>query len=107
MTHMTEHANRKDAAMGRPAITDDQRELAVILLANALRKDAHLRPLPGAVVREGTGGVSGALRWRVEASRRYAQGMFDLLAVLFDNGRAVAEECLADAETMAFGRHDD
>jgi hypothetical protein len=29
--------------MGQPAITEDQRELAVILLANALRRDAHLQ----------------------------------------------------------------
>ena len=93
--------------MGRPTITDDQRELAVILLANALRKDAHLRPPPDSDVREAAGGVSGAMRWRVEASRRYAQGMLDLLAVMFDGGRAVAEECLAEAEIMAFGpRHD-
>ncbi|HEY7032723.1 MAG TPA: hypothetical protein VH482_15375 [Thermomicrobiales bacterium] len=85
--------------MGQPTITDDQRELAVILLANALRKDAHLRGRadPGA----------GSTRWRIEASRRYAQGMTDLLAVLFDQGRAVANDCLAAAEVLAFGRRDD
>jgi hypothetical protein len=97
--------------MGRPTITDDQRELAVILLANSLRKDAHLRPRPDPDVRAGVqeapGGVSAATRWRLEASRRYTRGMVDLLAVLFDGGRAVADECLADAERLAFGpRHD-
>jgi hypothetical protein len=33
--------------------------------------------------------------------------MTDLLAVLFDQGRAVATECLAAAEVLAFGRRDD
>jgi hypothetical protein len=85
--------------MGQPTITEDQRELAVILLANALRKDAHLRTRAEA--------VAGSTRWRMEASRRYAQGMTDLLAVLFDGGRTVANECLAAAEVLAFGRRDD
>jgi hypothetical protein len=93
--------------MGQPTITDDQRELAVILLANALRKDAHLRTRPGVAGPEGTEAVSGAARWRIEASRRYARGMTDLLAVLFDGGRAVADECLAAAEVLAFGRRHD
>jgi hypothetical protein len=93
--------------MGRPTISEDQRELAIILLANALRKDAHLRPRPDPDVREGAGGVSAATRWRVEASRRYARGMIDLLAVLFDGGRAVADECLAEAERLAFGPYHD
>jgi hypothetical protein len=87
--------------MGQPTITDDQRQLAVILLANALRKDAHLRGRPAGHV--GSESVSGTARWRIEASRRYAQGMTDLLALLFDGGRAVADECLAAAESMAFG----
>jgi hypothetical protein len=85
--------------MGQPTITEDQRELAVILLANALRKDAHLKTRADA--------VAGATRWRIEASRRYARGMTDLLAVLFDDGRMVANECLAAAEILAFGRSDD
>jgi hypothetical protein len=93
--------------MGQPTITEDQRELAVILLANALRKDAHLRARPDAAGREGTETVTGAARWRIEASRRYTQGMTDLLAVLFEGGRTVANECLAAAEVLAFGRRDD
>ena len=93
--------------MGQPTITDDQRELAVILLANALRKDAHLRLRPGAAATGNAEVGSASTRWRIEASRRYAQGMTDLLAVLFDGGRVVADECLRAAEAMAFGPHDD
>lgn len=93
--------------MGRPAITEDQRELAVILLANALRRDAHLQRRSLTGDREEAAGLGGATRWRAEASRRYAQGMTDLLAVLFENGRIVADECLKAAEVLAFGpRHD-
>jgi hypothetical protein len=93
--------------MGLPTITDDQREIAVILLANALRRDAHLqrRPMTGAGAEPA--GPGGAARWRAEASRRYAQGMTDLLAILFQDGRSVADECLRAAEILAFGpRHD-
>lgn len=93
--------------MGQPAITDDQRELAVILLANALRKDAHLQTGAGGAGNAGTETMSGAARWRLEASRRYVRGMTDLLAVLFEGGRAVADECLAEAELLAFGSRRD
>jgi hypothetical protein len=104
MTRATEYWRRlKGSAMGQPTITEDQRELAVILLANALRKDAHLRSRQGAAVPGDAGVGSGATRWRMEASRRYAQGMTDLLAMLFDGGRTVADECLRTAEVMAFG----
>jgi hypothetical protein len=93
--------------MGLPMITEDQRELAVILLANALRRDAHLQRRPAAGDREDTTGLGGATRWRAEASRRYAQGMTVLLAILFQDGRAVADDCLRAAEILAFGpRHD-
>lgn len=93
--------------MGLPTITDDQRELAVILLANALRRDAHLQRRPAVGDREEAAGLGSASRWRAEASRRYAQGMSDVLAILFDDGRAVAAECLRAAEILAFGpRHD-
>lgn len=87
--------------MAQPPITLDQRDLAVTLLANALRKDAHFwrgtdnPPDPGM--------VGGTIRWRAEASRRYAQGMIDLIAVLFDGGRPLAEDCLTAAEHLAFG----
>lgn len=86
--------------MTQPTITLDQRDLAVTLLANALRKDAHLwrgRSPSGAAVANSTS------RWRIEAARRYSQGMTDLLAILFDGGRPLAEACLRDAERLAFG----
>jgi hypothetical protein len=84
-------------------MTDDQRELAVTLLANALRRDAHLQRQSRTGDRDETAGPSGATRWRVEAARRYTQGMTDLLAVLFEGGRGVADECLSAAEVLAFG----
>jgi hypothetical protein len=93
--------------MGRPAITEEQREVAVILLANALRKDAHLRRTPVPGDRGEIAAVGGAARWRGEASRRYAQGMTDLLAVLFEDGRSVADECLRAAELLAYGQRRD
>jgi hypothetical protein len=93
--------------MGLPVITDDQRELAVVLLANALRKDAHLRRRPIDRTGGDAAGPPGATRWRIEASRRYGQGMTDLLALLFQDGRSVADECLRAAEILAFGPRDD
>lgn len=86
--------------MLQPTITPDQRDLAVTLLANALRKDAHLwrnRSRTGPAVAGST------TRWRAEAARRYSQGMTDLLAILFDGGRPLADACLRDAERLAFG----
>jgi hypothetical protein len=87
--------------MTQPTITPDQRDLAVTLLANALRKDAHLWRGHGRS--PDADGIGGTTRWRVEASRRYAQGMTDLLAVLFDGGRPLADDCLRAAEQLAFG----
>ena len=94
--------------MSKPTITLDQRDLAVTLLANALRKDAHLwRPSSDSADRAIAAGATG---WRIEAARRYAQGMTDLLAILFDGGRPLADACLKEAERLAFGppppRHD-
>ena len=89
--------------MDYPEITEDQREMAVVLLANALRKDAHLRarahrggeqadPLRVAIVRR-----------RAEPSQRYVDGMLDLLRALYPNGREVAEACLEEAYARALG----
>lgn len=89
--------------MDRPAITADQREMAVVMLANALRKDAHLRnrqPRPGEdddVIR------AGLSRRRAEASQRYVDGMRDMLRVLFPNGDQVVRECMEEAYAMAMG----
>ena len=85
--------------MGRTEITNEQRAMAVTLLANALRKEAHVR------ARTGDGRPPGlpAGRGRSDATQQYVRGMRDLLAVLFDDGRAVADACLADARVKAFG----
>ena len=88
--------------MVQPLITLDQRDLAVALLANALRKDAHLWRAQNQSTDEAER-VGGTTRWRAEAARRYAQGMTDLLAVLFDGGRPLAEDCVTEAERLAFG----
>jgi hypothetical protein len=88
--------------MGRTEITNEQRAMAVTLLANALRKEAHVRS------RTGNGRPQGlpAGRGRSEATHQYVRGMRDLLAVLFANGRAVADACLAEARIQAFGPTD-
>ena len=71
----------RERARGRPAMTEDQRMMAVTLLANAIRKEEHLSA----------------------RSRRYVQGMRDLLAVLFAGGRAEADECYEAARAQARG----
>ena len=96
----------KGGDVGRPQITDQQRAVAVALLANAIRRDEHLRaraerlaPLGGPLA--GTAG-----RGRRSPSHQYVRGMRDLLAVLFEGGRAVADECEAAARVEALGtRH--
>jgi hypothetical protein len=89
--------------MGHPKITRDQREMAVVLLANALRKDAHLRARVHQFWEEVTPLHSGMMKRRAEPSQRYVEGMRDLLGVLFANGHAVAEECLEEAYARAIG----
>jgi hypothetical protein len=90
-------------SMERPEITRDQRELAIELLANALRKDAHLRQRakqPGTGIYMTGAGIT---QRRADASQRYVDGMRDLLRVLFPNGHAVADECLNEAYARAMG----
>ena len=86
--------------MGRPRMTDEQRAVAVALLANAIRKEEHLR-----VRQRGRSGDDLALaagtRVRADASSQYLRGMRDLLAVLFAGGRAVADECFEAARAEA------
>lgn len=82
-------------------MTDEQRIMAVALLANAIRAEANPRRRRGRSLGEllpvlGAGG-------RDDGSRRYAQGMRDLLAVLFDGGRAVADACYQEARAQALG----
>jgi hypothetical protein len=88
--------------MDRPGITDDQREMAIVLLANALRKDAHLRNRsrqPG----EQDFLHAGLARRRSEASQRYVDGMRDMLRALFPNGDQVVHECMEEAYARAMG----
>jgi hypothetical protein len=87
--------------MARSEITSDQRAMAVALLANALRKDAHVRARTGDGRPHDLAGIGG--RSRSEASQQYIRGMRDLLTVLFENGRAVADACYDDARVQAFG----
>lgn len=89
--------------MGRPNITGDQREMAVVLLANAMRKDAHLRARAHQLGEPGNPLLHGMTKRRTEPSRRYVEGMRDLLRVLFPDGHAVAEECLEEAYARALG----
>lgn len=89
--------------MSRPEMTDDQREIAIELLANALRKDAHLRNRP-AGAGEGRDVLrTGAVRRRAEPSQRYVEGMRDMIRVLFVDGHAAADACLEAASARALG----
>ena len=84
--------------MGRPWMTDEQREMAVALLVDALRKDGHLRARAEDATLGGDILPSVGTRGRHEAARRYVKGMVDLLAVLFADGRRGADACLAAAQ---------
>lgn len=89
--------------MNRPEITKDQRELVVELLANAVRKDAHLRSRLHERGQPSNPLHFGMTRRQSESSQRYIDGMRDVLRVLFPNGHAVAEECLEEAYALAMG----
>ena len=89
--------------MGYPEITDDQREMMVVMLANALRKDAHLRNRA-----ERARAQSGPLATimsghRSDSSRRYVDGMRDIVRVLFVDGSATVDECMEEAYARAMG----
>lgn len=89
--------------MGRPDITGDQRELAVVMLANAIRKDAHLRARLNRLREQDNPMHYGMVKQRSEPSKRYVEGMRDLLRILFADGYEVAEECLEEAYIRALG----
>lgn len=89
--------------MDRPAITADQREMAVIMLANALRKDVHLRNRQTRPGEEEDVIRAGLSRRRAEASQRYVDGMRDMLRVLFPEGDRIVRECMEEAYAMAMG----
>lgn len=88
--------------MPLPTITDEQREMAVAMLANALRKQDR-RPTAAA----GSDPLFpevGSGRAQHTADARYVQGMRDLLAVLFAGGRLTSHLCHQEALDLAAGR---
>ena len=89
--------------MAYPEITRDQREMAVVLLANALRRDAHLRARVEHFGADAAPLRTGQIKRRAEPSQCYVDGMRDILRVLFADGHAVAEECLEEAYARALG----
>ena len=89
--------------MGRPAITEDQWELTVTMLANAIRKDAHLRARAAVHVGQGNPLQDTMAKLRSKPSERYIEGMRDLLKVLFLDGDVLAEAALEEAYRRAVG----
>lgn len=89
--------------MGRPEITDVQREIAIEMLANAIRKDAHLRARVSQMREHEDPVRFGMAKRRSEPSQRYVEGMRDLMRVLFVDGHAATEECLEEAYARAVG----
>lgn len=88
-------------SLGRPAMTTEQREIAIELLANAWRKGARGRSRASSAV---TGNdLAGVLAARAEADDRYVRGMRDMLGVLFRDGPAGADACLAAARRLEAG----
>ena len=89
--------------MSLPGIVEDQRIMVVALLANAIRKDAHLRERAHELRRAGDP-VAGAMAIRRAApSQRYVDGMCDLIRVLFANGDLLVTQCLDEAYSQALG----
>ena len=95
--------------MAQPAMTEDQRIVAVALLANAIRKERRLRRAPrrpgeGSAVLSTFGAFGPS-----DGAAQYVRGMRDLLAVLFEGGRAVADACYeaTSVEPSAEGQTDD
>ncbi len=86
--------------MARPPISDEQRVMAVALLANAIRRTDRPGSQPGTFFVETPAPGS---RRRRDPSQEYLRGMRDLLAVLFDGGPRIADDCYASAQTQATG----
>lgn len=88
--------------MSLPKMTEDQRTMAVVLLANAIRAGALARQRLATT--DGDDMATRAIaRWRAEAADRYAEGMRDLLAALFDGGRSLADACYEEAIRLQAG----
>jgi len=89
--------------MGQPAITEDQWEMAVTMLANAIRKDAHLRARAAVHVEQGDPLQDSMARLRSKPSERYIAGMRDMLRILFLDGDVLADAALEEAYRRAIG----
>lgn len=89
--------------MGRPNITEDQWEMAVTMLANAIRKDAHLRGRAARAEERGNLLETSTAGRRAESSTRYVEGMRDILRVLFAEGPELAAQCMEEAYARAMG----
>jgi hypothetical protein len=92
--------------MRPPIINEDQWTLAVTLLANAIRKDDHLRQRRDDALKRNPAGSALGASARANASEHYLRGMLDLLAVLFEGGRLLADDCHAAAKNLARGDQD-
>ena len=77
--------------------------MAVVLLANALRRDAHLRARAQQIGADSTPLQASFVKRRAEPSQRYVDGMHDLLRILFADGHAVAAACLVEARARMTG----
>lgn len=89
--------------MGRPAMTEDQRVMAVALLANAIRKDEQGRARRLARLSNAPLLPTAAGRHQRDAAGQYVRAMRDLLAVLFADGHAGADACYETARAQATG----
>jgi hypothetical protein len=88
-------------------MTEDQRMMAVTMLANAIRKGERTRR-PATAEADPAGSVPdmarlAGVRGRASAAQQYVRGMVDLLAVLFEGGRPAAEGCYEEARRVALG----
>lgn len=88
--------------MSQPRMTEEQRLMAVTLLANAIRKQERARPAAAEADASDLARLAGS-RGRATATHQYIRGMIDLLAVLFEGGRPVAESCYDEARRVAAG----
>jgi hypothetical protein len=84
-------------------MTEDQRLMVVTMLANAIRKDAHLRERAERVQQRDAAMIGTHSVQRAAASRRYVDGMCDIVRVLFADGQSVVASCLEDAYALAMG----
>ena len=90
--------------MAQPAMTEDQRIVAVALLANAIRKERRLRARAEEAREDSAVLATFGTFGRSDGAAQYVRGMRDLLAVLFAGGRPLADACYEAAYVEAVGR---